>query len=140
LNWSRPVAARPAPPTYEDLDAIRERCARVPEVPETEAAVAAALARDFNMHSADGIQRLGAGDFAREARTAVAVARPAVAAEELFDAARSLTDRAADLYRTPAGPVTAARIAGLNEAAAIVRSLAEQHRAAAARPFTGQKA
>lgn len=112
------------------------------EVSETEAAVAAALARDFNMHLADGIQRLGVGDFAREARTAVAVARPVVAAEELFDAARALTDHAADLYRTPAGrsAATAARIAGLNEAAAIVRSLAEQHRAVAARPFTGQKA
>lgn len=73
-------------------------------------------------------------DFEEESRAVVAAVRPVIAAEELFDAARAITDRAAERYRgTDRNSVEAAvEMAALNEAAAIVRGLAEQHRAAAA--------
>ncbi|WP_205327639.1 hypothetical protein [Glycomyces sp. YM15] len=98
-----------------------------------ETAVAAALARDFNLHHSDGIARLGPADFTDAARAAVAAAAPLI----LEHAAASIEAQRAEL-RSIASRLLAqgdtradARLQGLDEAAQIVRSLTDH------RPDTG---
>ncbi|MEU5874198.1 hypothetical protein AB0A73_21910 [Glycomyces sp. NPDC047369] len=103
----------------------------MPNPVDAEQAAAEALAARPNAYSTTS--RLATAAFEGESRAVVAAVRPIIAAEELFDAARALTDRAAELYRGSDRHPPAAHVAALNEAAAIVRGLAET-RIAEARP------
>jgi hypothetical protein len=83
---------------------------------EAEQAAAKALARDFNLNHADGIQRLGPDSFVSEARAVVAAVEPHLAIAALERTVTSIEQFAARKRR--AGHVRDA--VGIDEAAELV--------------------